>query len=76
MQRQARRYEIDEKSRQILRKTQEELDGCTLRTVRCPTCQFPLLEVYGHGHYFVRVKCRKCKFDNVFDTAFFRTVRR
>ena len=42
-----------------------------LRTVRCPICGFYLLDVSGHNHYYVRVKCRKCKFDEVIDTAFF-----
>ncbi len=76
MQQKSHRYQIDDNRRQILRKTQEELDGCILRSVKCPSCQFPLLDVYGQGHYFIRVKCRKCKFNEVIDTAFFRTVHR
>ena len=46
-----------------------------LRTIRCPSCGFYLLDVYGHGHYFIRVKCRKCKFDETIDTALFRTMK-
>ena len=26
-------------------------------------------------HYYIRVKCRKCKFDETIDTALFRTIR-
>ena len=48
----------------------------TLRSIRCPICGFYLLDVYGHGHYLVRVKCRKCKFDQTIDTALFRTLQR
>ena len=42
---------------------------------RCPSCGFYLLDVYGQGHYLIRVKCRKCKFDETIDTALFRTMR-
>ena len=45
-----------------------------LRTIRCPSCGFYLLDVYGHDHYYIRVKCRKCKFDEMIDTALFRTM--
>ena len=54
---------------------QDELHGEPLRVVRCPCCGFYLLDVYGHNHYYVRVKCRKCKFDETIDTALFRTIR-
>lgn len=47
-----------------------------LRAIRCPHCGFYLLDVYGHDHYYVRVKCRKCKFDELIDTALFRTMKR
>ena len=46
------------------------------RTIRCPNCGFRLLDVYGYDHCLVRVKCRKCKFSDVIDTALFRTARR
>ena len=59
-----------------LDKIQEELHGEPLRAVRCPCCGFYLLDVYGRYHYYVRVKCSKCKFDETIDTALFRTVRR
>ena len=49
--------------------------GEPLRSIRCPSCGFYLLDVYGHGHYYIRVKCRKCKFDETIDTALFRTMR-
>ena len=47
-----------------------------LRAIRCPCCGFYLLDVYGRDHYLIRVKCRKCKFDETIDTALFRTVNR
>lgn len=46
-----------------------------LRHVVCPYCRFPLLEVYGREHHYTRVKCRKCKFNEVIDTALFRTMQ-
>ena len=50
-------------------------EGEQLRTIRCPSSGFYLLDVYGHGHYYIRVKCRKCKFDETIDTALFRTMK-
>jgi len=47
-----------------------------LREIKCPVCGFYLLDVYGRDHHFTRVKCRKCKFDEVIDTALFRTMER
>ena len=46
-----------------------------LRSIRCPNCGFYLLDVYGTDHYYIRVKCRKCKFDETIDTALFRTMK-
>lgn len=56
--------------------TRETLPGEQIRTIRCPNCGFYLLDVYGRDHCFVRVKCRKCKFNETIDTALFRTVKR
>ena len=66
----------DPELRRKLAMTQASLPKEGLRTIRCPNCGFYLLDVYGKGHCFVRVKCRKCKFDETIDTALFRTVRR
>lgn len=46
-----------------------------LRQIKCPNCGFYLLDVYGTDHHYTRVKCRKCKFNEVIDTALFRTIR-
>lgn len=45
------------------------------RSIRCPNCGFYLLDVYGTEHYYTKVKCQKCKFCEVIDTALFRTIR-
>ena len=45
------------------------------REIKCPNCGFYLLDVYGRDHHYTRVKCRKCKFNDVIDTALFRTIR-
>ncbi len=55
--------------------TEAAMPAEPLRTVRCPRCGFYLLDVCGRGHCFVRVKCRKCKFNETIDTALFRTVK-
>ena len=44
------------------------------REIKCPNCGFYLLDVYGRDHHYTRVKCRKCKFNDVIDTALFRSV--
>lgn len=59
-----------------LEKSKQLAKNQPLRTIRCPSCGFYLLDVYGHDHYLVRVKCRKCKFDDTIDTALFRTMSR
>jgi phage FluMu protein Com len=45
------------------------------REIKCPACGFYLMDVYGRDHHITRVKCRKCKFNEVIDTALFRTVK-
>ena len=50
-------------------------ESLKIRTIKCPKCGFYLLDVYGHDHYLIRVKCRKCKFNDTIDTALFRTIR-
>ena len=47
----------------------------TARAIRCPSCGFYLMDVYGQGHYLIRVKCRKCKFDGALSPAYFRRIR-
>ena len=47
-----------------------------LRTIRCPKCGFYMLEIGGYEHVAIQVKCRKCKFSDVIDTALFRTIRK
>lgn len=59
-----------------LEQSKREADRLELRSIRCPRCGFYLLDVYGYGHYLVRVKCRKCKFSETIDTALFRTVNK
>ena len=64
--------ELEEK----LARSRKLAEQQTSRTIRCPSCGFYLLDVYGEGHYLIRVKCRKCKFDETIDTALFRTMRK
>ena len=52
-----------------------EVRADQLRVIRCPNCGFHLLDVYGYDHCYVRVKCRKCKFNEMIDTALFRTAK-
>ena len=59
-----------------LEQSRKATEGKALRTIRCPGCGFYLLDVEDYEHYIVRVKCRKCKFNDVIDTAFFRTMKK
>ena len=59
-----------------LEQSRKATEGKALRTIRCPGCGFYLLDVENYDHYIVRVKCRKCKFNDVIDTAFFRTMKK
>ena len=34
----------------------------------------PAESVYGQDHYYIQVKCQKCKFAETIDTALFRTM--
>lgn len=45
------------------------------RPIKCPICGFYIFDEYGRDHHIVRAKCRKCKFDEPIDTAYFRTQR-
>lgn len=45
------------------------------REIKCPNCGFHLLKVYGTDHHITRVKCQKCKFNELIDTAMFRTIK-
>ena len=63
--------DVDEK----LAKSKAAAESLKIRTIKCPKCGFYLLDVYGHDHYLIRVKCRKCKFNDTIDTALFRTIR-
>ena len=71
-----RRARPDPELGRKLAMTRKNLPKEGLRSIRCPNCGFYLLDVYGKDHCFVRVKCRKCKFDETIDTALFRTGRR
>ena len=58
-----------------LEESKKAAEDLVLRNIRCPSCGFHLLNVYGKGHYLLQIKCQKCKFSDVIDTALFRTVR-
>ena len=62
--------------KQKLAKSRSAVQHRQPRTIRCPSCGFYLLDIYGREHCYIRVKCRKCKFDETIDTALFRTMKR
>lgn len=71
-----RHVDVDSKTQAKLVASKARAQCHQVRSVRCPCCGFHLLDVYGHDHYYIRVKCRKCKFEETIDTALFRTIAR
>lgn len=64
---------------EIVRKldsSRQQAERLVKREIKCPNCGFHLLEVYGTDHHITRVKCQKCKFNELIDTAMFRTIRK
>lgn len=45
------------------------------RQIHCPQCGYLLVEVYGTDHHLTNLKCQRCKWTGVLDTAMFRTMR-
>jgi|GEM_PF-2576733 len=64
-------FDVQEKIN-MARKQSETLE---LRNVKCPICGYKILEVFGYGHYIMKIKCQKCKFNDVVDVACFRTMK-
>ena len=60
--------------KKILR-SKQEAEKLPKRTIRCPICGFKLEETYGYGASYVQVKCRKCKFEEPLNLAYFRRIR-
>lgn len=58
--------------RKKLERSYMEVDGLTLRDVKCPHCRFVITRVYSdiQGHYLA--KCRKCKSEMILNLAYFR----
>ncbi len=70
-----RHISADPELEQKLTRSKDGLQIEQLRAIRCPCCGYYMLDVFGHDHYYIRVKCRKCKFNEFIDTALFRTIR-
>ena len=60
--------------KKILR-SKQEAEKLPKRTIRCPICGFKLEEAYGYEATHVQVKCRKCKFEEPLNLAYFRRIR-
>ncbi len=58
-----------------LERTKAAAEYLISRKVECPNCGFFLMEVYGTDHHITRAKCQKCKFNELIDTALFRTQK-
>ena len=55
--------------------SREGAGAMPIRTIRCPNCGFFLLNVFGQDHYYLQVKCQKCKFDGPLDPRYFRRMK-
>ena len=74
----AERYRRPLSSETILKleRSRRQAEKLVKREIKCPSCGFYLLEVYGTDHHITRVKCQKCKFNELIDTAMFRTIKK
>lgn len=68
-------YEMTPAVAEKLKVCRDASEKLMRREIKCPVCGFYLLDVYGRDHHYTRVKCNKCKFNEVIDTALFRTIR-
>ena len=59
-----------------LEESKKAAEDLVLRNIRCPSCGFHLLNVYGKGHYLLQIKCQKCKLEVPIDIGIFRTIRK
>ena len=55
-----------------LDKSADEASCLTLREIRCPRCNFPIMKVYSDAVGHVRPKCPKCKAQDPINLAYFR----
>lgn len=65
-------------SAEVLKKmlrSKQEAEKLPKRIIRCPICGFKLEETYGYGASYVQVKCRKCKFEQPLNLAYFRRIK-
>lgn len=55
-----------------LDRSADEASWLTLREIRCPRCNFPIMKVYSDAVGHVRPKCPKCKAQDPINLAYFR----
>ena len=55
-----------------LNRSADEASWLTLREIRCPRCNFPIMKVYSDAVGHVRPKCPKCKAQDPINLAYFR----
>ena len=57
-----------------LNRSADETSWLTLREIRCPRCNFPIMKVYSDAVGHVRPKCPKCKAQDPINLAYFRKL--
>ena len=53
-----------------------EAESLKERDILCPTCGFRIQRVFSDATGHLSVKCQKCKFNELIDTAMFRTIKK
>lgn len=70
------RYSVSDETKEKLLKSRKEASEADRKTIRCPICGIRLIELYSSERPIVQVKCKKCKFEQPINTAYFRRGRR
>ena len=54
--------------------SQEEVEDLEERDLKCPVCGIRIATVYSRIGY-IKIKCKKCKFEGAISLAYFRRQR-
>ena len=70
------KYSVSDEIKEKLIKSKIDAAKTDKKTIRCPICGIRLIELYSSERPIVQVKCKKCKFEQPINTAYFRRGRR
>ena len=60
----------------LLDKSKDSVGDRTRRSIKCPQCGYVIMIVYGHSDIPILAHCKKCKFEDIINLGYFRTIRK